>query len=203
MLFSAHPVCWPAYYLRFRSTILTTLSQLLNSAGLLIITQAALVLQPTHTPEQKRAGTLAHAGSHLFGLSALLSGLIIIELNKRGPGHEHFESPHAILGLVFYLSLLLQALIGFTQYFTPGVYGGVENAKKVYKYHRMLGYAIATLGLATVCAATWTTYSLKVLHIQHWAVIVASVLVLAGVLPRVRLSKFGLVREGGHVRLQS
>lgn len=122
-------------------------------------------------------------------------------MNKAGPGHEHFESPHARLGLLFYILVYVQALVGFTQYYVPQLYGGVDNAKAVYKYHRMSGYVIATLGLATICAASWTTYSLNVAHIQHWAVIVASVLVLAGVVPRIRLSKFGIRRGEGEVRL--
>ncbi|KAJ4383679.1 hypothetical protein N0V86_001734 [Didymella sp. IMI 355093] len=176
---------------------------LLNSAGFLLAIQAALVLQPTHTPAQKRSGTLAHALFHFFGISALTAGLVIIELNKAGPGHEHFTSPHAILGLTFYILLYIQALVGFTQYYVPSLYGGVDNAKSVYKYHRVSGYVIATLGLATICAATWTTYNLNVGHIQHWAIIVASVLVLAGTVPRIRLSKFGLKKDEGQIRLQS
>jgi predicted Abi (CAAX) family protease len=76
----------------------------------------------------------------------------------------------------------------------------VDNAKSVYKYHRMSGYVIATLGLATVCAATWTTYSLGLAHIQHWAVIVASVLVLAGLVSRVKLQKLGIRREYRNAR---
>jgi purine-cytosine permease-like protein len=56
---------------------------------------------------------------------------------------------------------------------------------------------IATVGLATVCAATWTTFGDKVLHIQHWAVVVASVLVVVGLVPRIRLSKFGIRTDGG------
>jgi hypothetical protein len=175
---------------------------LLNSAGFLLSIQAALVLQPTHTAAQKRSGTLAHALFHTAGATALTAGLVIIELNKAGPGHEHFASPHAILGLTFYVLVYLQAVVGFTQYYTPSLYGGVDQAKSIYKYHRMSGYVIATLGLATICAATWTTYSLNVAHIQHWAVIVASVLVLVGVVPRIRLSKFGLRKDEGRVRLE-
>ncbi|KAH7081649.1 hypothetical protein BKA63DRAFT_530632 [Paraphoma chrysanthemicola] len=175
---------------------------LLNSAGFLLSIQAALILQPTHTPAQKRAGTIAHFLFHVFGTSALTAGLVIIELNKAGPGHEHFESPHARLGLAFYILVYIQSLVGFTQYYVPQLYGGVDNAKSIYKYHRVGGYVIATLGLATISAASWTTYSLNVAHLQHWAVIVASVLVLVGVLPRIRLSKFGIKREEGQVRLQ-
>lgn len=174
---------------------------LLNSAGFLLAIQAALIVQPTHTREQKRAGTLVHFALHAVGATALTAGLIIIEMNKAGPGHEHFESPHARLGLAFYVLVYIQALVGFTQYYVPGLYGGVDNAKSIYKYHRMAGYLIAVLGLATICAASWTTYSLNVAHIQHWAVIVASVLVLVGVVPRIRLTKFGLRRAEGNLRL--
>jgi peptidoglycan/LPS O-acetylase OafA/YrhL len=128
--------------------------------------------------------------------------LIIIEINKRGPGHDHFASPHAILGLTFYILIFLQAFVGFTQYFTPNLYGGEEKAKRIYKWHRVAGYTIATLGLATVCAASWTDYSKFVAHIQHWAVITASVLVLLGLVPRIKLEKFGLRRDEGRVRLE-
>ncbi|KAH9869702.1 hypothetical protein IAQ61_006914 [Plenodomus lingam] len=174
---------------------------LLNSAGFLLAIQAALVLQPTHTPEQKRAGTVAHFALHLIGVSALTAGLIVIEMNKAGPGHEHFASAHARLGLAFYVLVYVQALVGFTQYYVPSLYGSVDRAKSIYKYHRLAGYLIAVLGLATICASSWTTYSLNVLHMQHWAVVVASVLVLVGVVPRIRLSKFGLRRAEGGVTL--
>lgn len=174
---------------------------LLNSAGFLLAIQAALVLQPTHTPEQKRAGTLAHFLFHVFGATALTAGLMIIEINKAGPGHEHFASAHARLGLLFYVLVYIQAIVGFTQYYTPDLYGSVDKAKSIYKYHRVAGYLIATVGLATISASSWTTYSLNVLHIKHWAVIVASVLVLVGVVPRIRLSKLGLKKEDGTVLL--
>jgi type IV secretory pathway TrbD component len=68
----------------------------------------------------------------------------------------------------------------------------VENAKKVYKYHRAGGYVILTTALATVAAATQTDYVKGILGIQLWAVIVASVVTLAGVLPRIKKQKLGL-----------
>lgn len=43
----------------------------------------------------------------------------------------HFESTHAVLGLITYILLLLQAFVGFTQFFVPSLYGGEENAKKI------------------------------------------------------------------------
>ena len=82
--------------------------------------------------------------------------------------------------------------MGFTQYFVPQLYGGVENAKKIWKYHRASGYVVFTLMLATVAAATQTGFNKNVLHMQLWAIIVASVLTLAGILPRIKKQKLGL-----------
>lgn len=171
ILFSAHP--------------------LLQSASLLFLTQAILVLQPTHTAKQKKQGTYTHASLNDVALLSAIAGLVVIEYNKISHGGVHFESPHAILGLITYVLLGLQAVVGITQFFAPGLYGGVENAKKLYKYHRVGGYVTLLMMLATVCAATQTGFNVNVLQMQLWAVVVASVLVVVGVAPRVRKNKFG------------
>ena len=101
-------------------------------------------------------------------------------------------SPHAILGLITYILFAIQAIVGITQYYFPGLYGSVDNAKAVYKYHRMSGYVLLALSFATVAAATQTDFNKNVTHIQLWAVIVTSVITLVGVLPRIRKGKFGL-----------
>ena len=119
----------------------------------------------------------------------------MIEVNKFAHGGTHFESPHAILGLITYLFMLLQAVVGVTQYWVPSLYGGVDNAKAVWKYHRASGYVVLILGLVTVAAATQTTFNLMSSKIQLWAVIVSSVLVLVGVLPRIKLQKLGLKKD--------
>lgn len=82
--------------------------------------------------------------------------------------------------------------MGITQYYFPKAYGSVDNAKAVYKYHRMSGYVLLVLSFATVAAATQTDFNKGELHIQLWAVIVASVIVLVGLLPRIRKGKFGV-----------
>lgn len=46
--------------------------------------------------------------------------------------------------------------------------------------------------LATVALATMTDFNRDVLGMQLWAVVVVGVIVLVGVVPRVRLSKMGL-----------
>ncbi|KAH8820010.1 hypothetical protein F5884DRAFT_658712 [Xylogone sp. PMI_703] len=164
---------------------------LLNTSGLLLLTQSILLLQPTHLPAQKRSGTYAHFGINVLALSLLASGLVIIEINKFSHNGTHFESPHAILGLITYISLLLQSAVGVAQFFFPAVFGGVDKAKAVYKYHRWAGYVILGLMLGTVGAATQTTYNLTTLHIEWKAVLVASILVVLGVVPRIHKQKLG------------
>lgn len=58
--------------------------------------------------------------------------------------------------------------------------------------HRVSGYAIVILSLATICAATDTGFNQNVLHMKLWALIVASVLVLAGLMARIKKHKLGL-----------
>jgi len=171
MLFTAHP--------------------LLNSADILLLTQSILVLQPTHTASQKRIGTITHASLNGLALSSLVSGLIVIEVNKFNHNGTHFESPHAILGLTTYIVLILQSIVGFTQYFTPTIFGSVDNAKSIYKYHRMSGYVVLVLLLITVGAATFTPFNIQTLHIKLWSVVLTSVLILLGIVPRIKKQKFG------------
>lgn len=163
---------------------------LLNSSGLVLITQAILILQPTHTAHQKILGTHIHFVLNLLGVSCLLAGLTIIEINKGD--HPRFTSIHSRMGLVTYILIFLQALVGFVQFYIPKtVFGSVDTGKMIYKYHRMSGYAVLLLSLATVCAATQTEFNLTTIHIQLWAVIVAGVLVVAGVGSRIKKQKLG------------
>jgi len=192
--FSPHPVrtskLLPKQHLKYIK--LTYQNQLLNSTALLLLTQAILILQPTHTAEQKSLGVTFHGAFNNVAILCFLAAFILIEINKFTNHNEHFESPHAIMGFTTYILIALQWLFGVFQYFIPSVFGGYERARSLYKYHRWTGYIIFTLGLATVCAATQTTYNKIVLDIKLWAVIVASVVTLAGLLPRIKKQKLGL-----------
>lgn len=126
-------------------------------------------------------------------MAALISGLVNIEINKASHPETRFTSIHGIMGLVTYILIFIQALVGFAQFYLPElVFGSLDKAKSVYKYHRWSGYVILLMMLATVCAATQTTFNKNILHIRLWAVLVASVLVVAGVAPRIKKHKLGL-----------
>ena len=120
-----------------------------------------------------------------------VSAFIIIEVNKGS--HPRLVSPHGILGLITYISIVLQAVVGIIQYFCPvTVLGSVDAGKRIYKYHRWSGYVLLLLEMATVVAATQTTYNVTAIHIPLWGVLVSAVLILAGVGARIKKHKLGL-----------
>ncbi|CAZ84194.1 unnamed protein product [Tuber melanosporum] len=166
-----------------------SLHPLLNSLAILFALEAILVLQPTHTPDQRQKGTYTHAS--FVGLAALCfyGALAAVLVHKKRAGLPHFESPHAILGVIIYSLLLLQAFIGFTQYFVPGLYGGVGNAKVLYKYHRISGYLLLTLFLVNLILASLIDYGRLVLNLKTWGVALVGVLIVAGVFPRIKKQK--------------
>ncbi|KAK6336580.1 hypothetical protein TWF718_009382 [Orbilia javanica] len=170
---------------------LFTLHPLFNSIGVLLLFEAVLLLQPTHTANQKFKGAIIH--STLTGVSLLLfvgAGVAIL-LNKIRIKHEHFGSAHAILGLVVYVLILIQAIIGFAQFYTPRAFGSVENAKAIYKYHRLAGYMIELLLVVTLIAASRTTFALGPLSFKTWTVVIGSSSVAIGVIPRIKKEKLG------------
>ncbi|KAG6000407.1 hypothetical protein E4U21_005483 [Claviceps maximensis] len=163
------------------------------SIALFTLVQSILALQPTSTPNQKRLGQRVHASLNLVAFAALVTGAVIIQVNKirsRGP---HFHSLHAYVGFITLLVLAVQYAVGFTMWATPGLYGGVEKAKKLYKYHRYSGYLVLVLLLAAVCTAMKTNYVVGVLGIGFWGVVVAAVVVLLGVFARIQKQKLGFV----------
>lgn len=88
--------------------------------------------------------------------------------------------------------LALQYVVGFAMWGVPGVFGGIENAKKIWKYHRVSGYLLYALILATVVSAVYTDFNVNVLDLKLWAVLVSVILIVIGVYPRLHPRKLGL-----------
>ncbi|KUI58763.1 Cytochrome b ascorbate-dependent protein 3 [Cytospora mali] len=165
---------------------------LLQSAGVLVLTEAILILQPTWTAAEKVVGARAHAALNLLSFALFAAGVLIIESNKikQGPG-SHFHSVHGYLGVTTSVVLLVQYVFGFLMWGVPGVFGGVDNAKALWKYHRFSGYLLYLLLLATVISAVYTDFNVNVLNIRLWTIVVAAVLLVVGVYPRLHPRKFG------------
>ncbi|KAI5306361.1 Serine--tRNA ligase, mitochondrial [Ascosphaera pollenicola] len=162
---------------------------LLNSLAFFLASQSTLLLQPTHRDAERYRGTWAHFLLNTGANVALLSSLAVIETIKSTRPETRFRSPHAILGLATYGAISLQTIVGVVQFFAPWLLGGERNAHKVYKYHRLLGYCILTLGLVTIIAATRTGYNMRVLHIPTSGIVGAVALLLIGIGARIDRSK--------------
>jgi len=171
---------------------------LLNSLGILLVVQGVLVLQPTgfHDPVQKKRAAYFHATLIMLADAAFIAASAIVLWHKYDNHLEHFKSAHGYLGVITYILVLLQTLVGFTQLFTPQLYGGEENAKKIYKYHRIFGYfVILPLLLITAITATFTPYVADVLQISTWPMVLASLAIVLGVYRGVKVAKLK-----GHVQ---
>lgn len=177
-----------------KPVILFSAHPLLQSLAVLTLVESILSLQPTHTPAQKRLGQRVHASLNFLAFLLLVAGITIIEYNKFSNNGPHFHSAHGYLGVISSIVLLLQYFVGFTMWATPALYGGEQNAKSIWKYHRYSGYFILVLLLATTCSAIETDYNNNVLKLKLWATILLSVVILAGVIPRIQLQKLGLKR---------
>ncbi|KAJ5104124.1 Cytochrome b561 eukaryote [Penicillium argentinense] len=170
---------------------LFTAHPLLATSALLLQVQAALVLQPTSTPQQKLLGTRIHYSIQLVSILCFLGAFTVIEVNKGD--HPHFISPHSILGLLTVIFVALQALVGVAQFFLPTtIFGSIDAGKRIYKYHRWSGYVLLLLEAATVVAATQTGYNVAMIHIPAWGVVVALLLTVLGVAARIKKHKLGL-----------
>jgi len=163
-----------------------------NSLGILIAVQAVLVLQPTgfYDIVQKKRAAYVHATLAVLAAAAFIAASLIVLWHKYHSHLKHFKSTHSYLGAITYSLILLQALVGFTQLFTPQLYGGEAKARKIYRYHRVFGYAvILPLLLVTAVAATLTPYVVTVLHISTWPLVLASLAIVLGLYPRIKVAK--------------
>ncbi|KAI1630548.1 eukaryotic cytochrome b561-domain-containing protein [Biscogniauxia mediterranea] len=171
--------------------ILFSVHPLAQSTGILVLIQSILILQPTHTGSQKQVGQKVHAALNLLSFLIFLVGVVGIEVNKFKYNGPHFHSVHAYLGVIASFWILAQYVVGFTMFGVPKLYGGEANAKKIWKYHRISGYVLVLLLLATVTSASKTEYSENVLGLKLWAMILLSVLIIVGIFPRIKKHKLG------------
>ncbi|KAJ6257130.1 hypothetical protein Dda_8015 [Drechslerella dactyloides] len=151
-----------------------------SKIAVIFLVEAVLLLQPTNTAHQKRAGAIMH--SLLIAVSILLfiGAFTMIVLHKIHIRHGHFDSPHSVLGLTTYIAVAIQTMVGVAQFYTPSIFGSTETAKSIYKYHRVAGYIIHILLFATLLAATRTDFALGPLHLKTWKVALAIFFIVIG-----------------------
>ncbi len=168
--------------------ILPSLHPLLNTLAAATLVNAILILQPTHTHPQKINGTHIHALFNAATIFAFSAGVAIIVFNKYLHASPHFTSWHGVFGITTFGLLMLQTVVGFAQFYYPAFFGGENQAKKMYKYHRVVGYVVVALVLLTATMGTQADWFYgKVPSLLVWLVL--DIAVVVGLLPRIRTSK--------------
>ncbi|KAK8854949.1 hypothetical protein IAR55_003688 [Kwoniella newhampshirensis] len=168
----------------------------------LAITAFLLGVTPLQPPPSNSATRSSRFKSHqnlmlLLALPALAIGSAAMIYNKYLHGAQHFTTWHSWFGLGVVGWVVLQAIIGASSVWFGGkVFGGGENAKRVYKYHRLSGYLLVTLSLITVNLAgiysTWAQgrglHALRI--VAFW---VGLPMIWVGLTIRARPSKMKIV----------
>jgi uncharacterized membrane protein len=166
---------------------------ILNSFGLVALSQALLITQPAPlSPEHKTLGGKIHGILNSTSVVLFLGGYTSIFYNKHVHNANHITTWHALFGITTYVFLGLVLLVGVAQFWAPIlVFGSIDNAKKIYKYHRIAGYV--TLGLIsfTVLLALDSDYNNDVLHIPYWSVFPAIVAIFGGLIWGLKKTKLG------------
>jgi hypothetical protein len=91
---------------------------LFNSTALILLTNSVLLLQPTHTPEQKRIGAVTHGILNSVALASFTTAVIIIIYNKAAHNAAHFTTAHGKIGLITYILLIFQVTFPFERVVT-------------------------------------------------------------------------------------
>jgi cytochrome b561 len=93
-----------------------------------------------------------------------------------------------------FIYLALQLVFGITIAFLPKIYGSIEKAKNLWKYHRVFGYILLALVWTTAQFGIRADYMYTNLYSPHliWLHWVSLFLVVGGVIGRIRFAKWGI-----------
>ncbi|KAI8878661.1 hypothetical protein K501DRAFT_258179 [Backusella circina FSU 941] len=161
---------------------------------IVLSTEGIAILQPTKTAEEKRRGLIYHAIVQSLSYLSVLTGFSFIFYNKVISGKDHFTSFHGKMGLFVFIFLFIQLLFGITIGLVPRVYGSVDRAKSLWKYHRRVGYFLIILVWLTAQFGVRADYMYNNLYSAHllWLHWLVIALVGYGLVTRIRISKWGI-----------
>jgi len=164
-----------------------------QSLGIALMVMGIQTLQPTATPPSKKAGLDRHQVIQIGALLTLTAGTGAIVLNKLSHNAPHLISWHAYMGVVAYAWLCMQSAMGVASVWWKGrAFGGMVKAKRMWKWHRISGYALLLWMLGTAfLAGEWSGWARTFASPIYRAVGFGTslVLVAVGVLGRTRVSK--------------
>jgi len=168
--------------------------------GILVIavSEGILILQPTTTKAEKESGLNYHRYIMSTGYLAAIGAFSVIYYNKSSHQSPHFASTHGKLGIATFSYLLVQLLFGVAMVFAPALFGGVNQAKALWKYHRISGYIVFVLVWVTAQFGAHTDWSVAKYPFPTFTNgiwYLSAGLVAVGVFSRLRVGKLGIHTE--------
>jgi len=169
---------------------------LLVSSAIGLFVHGILTLQPTSQaqPAEKTAGLTRHQ-LYMFalGFPMLLFGVAAVAFNKHLHGAAHITSSHAMFGVLTLGWMIVQIFLGAGSVWANGrLFGGNPRAKLVWKYHRLSGYVLFALLMATAhLGGAWSHFAetREAWPVRLLVYTAAPLLMAAGVYARIRPSK--------------
>jgi hypothetical protein len=76
--------------------------------------------------------------------------------------------------------MLIQVLVGACVVYVPSLFGGVQRAKQMYKYHRLSGYILFILLWITAYTGITTPFLLTIKGL-HWIYFISITSIVLGV----------------------
>ncbi|ORX38693.1 hypothetical protein BD324DRAFT_650038 [Kockovaella imperatae] len=178
-----------------------TLHPLAQSLSVLLFSWGIAPLQPP-SPSAAAERTRrfeTHQSFALAGHAIFLLGSFSIAYNKYLRGAPHFTTWHGLLGIISVGLAFSQVAGGLASTWEKGkLVGGEVKGKKLYKYHRVGGYAFMTLFLFSAhlggAHSLWATrqegtMSLVLRVVANWIALPA---VWTGLMLRLRPSKMNI-----------
>ncbi|KAK9320330.1 hypothetical protein V1517DRAFT_6802 [Lipomyces orientalis] len=178
------------YHIMVNDIIFFTGHPALNNFAIFALTQSIILVQPTSTAAEKQLGATVHGIFNVIAATAFFSALSIIFINKAAHQGIHFQSAHARLGLLTYILLFANVLLGVTQYWTPYIFGSVNRAKSLYKYHRVVGYVSLAFSFLTAAVSTTTAYNRSTFGMNFGVLFGMIIITSIGLAVRIRPQKF-------------
>jgi len=167
---------------------------ILQSISISLFAYGILTLQPTTKPRTKAAGLARHQiFMIMLGFPAICLGVLAIIINKSVHEQPHFTTWHGRFGIIALSWMAIQVVLGGgSVWFKGRLFGGNPRAKRIWKYHRLSGYLIFPLLLATAhLGGAWSDWSqLHVSDIMRLLVYtITPACLLVAIVMRIRPSK--------------
>lgn len=179
------------YHILQNPIILFSGHPIFNLAGIFILGEFILLVQPTpQSGEHKTISGQLHGILNTLSTISFGMGFFYIFYNKSIHGAQHITTWHATFGITTYSLLLLNMLLGVAQFWVPNlIFGSVNNGKRAYKYHRLLGYLTFLMLTLTVWLAIASDYNVNILHLRSYFLIPSLAIFLSVLFFRLQIHK--------------